>query len=210
MPGHLAGAWAPVPDPLGDAVFDRFVHRTRCRPIVLFVAAAVLVGATLVGGTAGAAPAGAPQAPSLDITNEACEMTILATVVAGGDYVIEIWDDGDLIAELPFTAAGPGTNTVLHTVVTQPGQDAPGIAVLLVADDTVLVTVDPYLVNACSAPSTTVIAPTTTAPPTPTTTEVEATTTTAATQDTIASNAPDPTPTAVAAEVITAGASYTG
>ncbi|MBX3312861.1 MAG: hypothetical protein KF906_00960 [Actinobacteria bacterium] len=169
------------------------------------MAALVLAGAALVGGTAGAAPAGVQPTNALDISNEACEMTIVATVVSEGDYVVEIWDDGSVIASLPFTADAPGDYTVYYTVVAQPGEEAAGLGVILTDTESRLVTVDPYLVDACEAVTTT-----TTAVEGSTTTAAEATTTTAATEDTMETNTPAATPTAQGAAGIAAEASYTG
>lgn len=87
---------------------------------------------------------------TIQVSNVACEVTIVASVSMPYTYSIEVWDDGELIDVIPFTMDAAGDRTLSYTVTSDPGQEAPGVGFYLMqADFAELDTVDPYEVMGC-------------------------------------------------------------
>lgn len=170
---------------------------------VAAVVAALLMAAAFLGVSPNVAGGQEPPEPGLVVTNDVCELTIVATVAGEGSYTVKIWDDGEVIATLPFTATGPGSTTLHYTVVAEPGTEAPGIGIYLYdSSDNEIYSIDPYEVTLCEAVTTTTVVEETS------TTAVATTTTEVHTQPT---NAPaKPVTPAPPAKSVEGKARYTG
>ena len=178
--------------------------RTRAgrSSVAAALVAALLMAAAFLGVSPNVAGGQEPPEPGLVVTNDACRLTIVATVADAGSYTVDIWDDGEMIAFLTFTATVPGPTT-LHYRVVRPRESPPEIGIYLMTfDGTAIDWIDPYEVTSCEAVTTTTVVEETS------TTAVATTTTEVHTQPT---NAPaKPVTPAPPAKSVEGEARYTG
>jgi|SRR5690625_3710856 len=84
----------------------------------------------------------------MDINRDGCEVTLSTETSQGGDYRIEVWDDGELMDTVKWEQDDAGTYDAVWTI-TQPAMEgAPGVGFGFYGDDgdgdSFLDLVDPY------------------------------------------------------------------
>jgi len=180
-----------------------------------------------------AAPVSAKKGEGIiDISVDGC--TIIVTVASsnGGDFVLEVWDDGELLGTDEFTVPPEGVGEGRFTITAAVEQGNPGLGLQVsFVEGGSFDGVDPYhgaddILEQCSQPTTTTTRPwrpdttistTTTTEPETTTTAVTTTSepsTTTAPAETTTTSAIDAdsgqAPVAPPARPLAGAASYTG
>ena len=182
-------------------------------PRLLATLAAVCVLALTAVSPAGAAD-GSDGIVSIEIEN--CTIVVTFESTLGGDFRLEVWDDGELLGTDDFSVAPDGTGQGRYLITDVVKQGASGLGIVVAQGETWVDKVDPYngadgVLERCAAEynpdSTPVTRPeviTTTVPaPTVTTTTAAQTTTTASPTT---STTVQPTTTAPAQTTTTSGA----
>jgi hypothetical protein len=107
------------------------------------LAASVLAGGAVL---ASASPSAAdPSADIVDITLDTCDVVVTFKVGDAGEYHLEVWDDSELIGDVPVTAAAQSQAVARYTLTAVVKQDASGLGIYIRgANGKALDRVDPY------------------------------------------------------------------
>lgn len=81
----------------------------------------------LVAGEEEPPPVVAPSATIGEITLERCDVSIPVTTTGAGDWILDVWDDGELIDSYEWTTTTDGTHTVVWTITAPALSDAVGV-----------------------------------------------------------------------------------
>ncbi len=86
-----------------------------------------------------------PLGAIVDITLDGCDIVVTFTADEAGEYHVEVWDDGELIGDVPATADAGATATARYRITALVKQGASGLGIDLIGPDgSSLDGVDPY------------------------------------------------------------------